>query len=181
MKTPDLRALRSKRDIQAGFIQMLKQKSFDEVTINDICATGLVGRSTFYHHYVDKYALLDALVTERASQFDKLLSKRMRSVDQDQLLVALYTALADDAEVITTLLTVHTPTADLSECYRRSLKQHLTTLWPGLKLAVSVPQEFMREFYANSALLALTWALKNGDQVVIAKFMNQLVQKILVG
>ena len=37
-------------------------KSFDEISVQDITEAATVNRATFYDHYTDKYALLDALV-----------------------------------------------------------------------------------------------------------------------
>ncbi len=177
MAENDLRVLRTQRDIQAGFIKVLQTEPFEKVTINDICAAGMVGRSTFYHHYPDKYALLEELVTTQAQHFDHLLDDRMTSVQKDQLLITVYTELTADAELITSLLKIHVVTADLSQRYRDSLKVHLDRLWPELDL--NVPREFLLDFYANSALMAITWSLKNGDAEAIATFMNQLVKLLL--
>lgn len=179
MNENDLRVRRTEYDIQAGFIKMLQREPFSKITINDICEAGMVGRSTFYHHYADKYALLEALTNQQANKFDQLLTVRMTTIRQDQLLINLYNELATDAELITTLLTVHTEGYDLSDRYRASLKQHLNDLWPELHLAV--PRDFILTFYANSALLAIGWSLENGNPEAIATFMNQLVKQLLKG
>ena len=51
MAQQDLRIIKTNRDLEAGFIQACQMKPFAKVTVNDICKAGLVGRSTFYHHY----------------------------------------------------------------------------------------------------------------------------------
>lgn len=178
MAIQDLRTIKTKRDIQAGFVKVCQQKSFEKVTVNDICQAGLVGRSTFYHHYTDKYALLEALVTEQAQQFDQLLTERMITPTQDDLLINLYEALAGAAPLLNVLLNIHTSTADLSQRYLESLRQHLNALLPELKLAV--PRDFILQFYASSALTAITWSLEHGDQEAVATFMNQLVKQFLI-
>lgn len=100
----DLRQFKSQRDIQAGLIACLQDKHFAEVTVNDICAKALVGRSTFYHHYADKYALLTEMVSQRAKKFNQLLDQRMTNVTSDEHLSFLYQQLKDDAQAITFLL-----------------------------------------------------------------------------
>lgn len=179
MTNQDLRTIKTHRDIEAGFIQVCQQKSFDKVTVNDICQAGLVGRSTFYHHYPDKYALLESLVDAQAQDFDQLLAERMTAPTQDELLITLYQALAGQANLLTVLLKIHTSSADLSQRYLTSLQQHLSGLLPELELAV--PREFVLQLYASSALTAITWSLEHGDQEAIATFMNQLVKKVLIG
>ncbi len=48
-------------------------KSFDEISVQDITDAATVNRATFYDHYTDKYALLDAMI---AGGFHELLFER---------------------------------------------------------------------------------------------------------
>ena len=40
----------------------MKQKTFEEIKVADICEKALVNRSTFYAHFDDKYELLSSLI-----------------------------------------------------------------------------------------------------------------------
>jgi AcrR family transcriptional regulator len=51
----------------------LETKSFDEISVQDITDTATVNRATFYDHYTDKFALLEAMV---AGGFHRLLDER---------------------------------------------------------------------------------------------------------
>jgi AcrR family transcriptional regulator len=51
----------------------MQQKSFEEISVQDITDAADVNRATFYDHYNDKFALLDAMV---AGGFHKLLAER---------------------------------------------------------------------------------------------------------
>jgi AcrR family transcriptional regulator len=51
----------------------MQTKSFDEIAVQDIAEIATVNRATFYDHYTDKYALLDAMV---AGGFHTLLHER---------------------------------------------------------------------------------------------------------
>lgn len=173
----DLRQFKSQRDIQAGLIRALAEKRFNEVTVNDICTQALVGRSTFYHHYADKYALLAEMVTQRATIFDQLLDQRVTDVTHDEPLLALYQQLKGDAQAITCLLQVHEKDGDLNDRYLDSLAHHAQTLLPQMTLAI--PQAFAVELYSTTALTAISWALRHGQPEAISHFMNQLVKLVL--
>jgi AcrR family transcriptional regulator len=56
----------------------MQDKSFDEISVQDIAEAATVNRATFYDHYTDKYALLEAMV---AGGFHKLLDDRKVSYD----------------------------------------------------------------------------------------------------
>ena len=51
----------------------MQAKSFDEISVQDISEAATVNRATFYDHYTDKFALLEALV---AGGFHELLDAR---------------------------------------------------------------------------------------------------------
>jgi AcrR family transcriptional regulator len=51
----------------------MHSKSFDEISVQDITEAATVNRATFYDHYTDKYALLDAMI---AGGFHELLYER---------------------------------------------------------------------------------------------------------
>jgi AcrR family transcriptional regulator len=56
----------------------MQSKNIDEISVQDITETATVNRATFYDHYTDKYALLDALI---ASGFHMMLHERNVSFD----------------------------------------------------------------------------------------------------
>ena len=51
----------------------MQSKSFDEISVQDITDLATVNRATFYDHYTDKLALLEAMV---ASGIHMLLHER---------------------------------------------------------------------------------------------------------
>jgi AcrR family transcriptional regulator len=48
-------------------------KSFDEISVQDITEAATVNRATFYDHYTDKFALMEAMI---AGGFHELLHQR---------------------------------------------------------------------------------------------------------
>jgi AcrR family transcriptional regulator len=72
MSVVDRRILRSQEAIKNAFFEMMSEKSFDEITIQDISDRANVGRRTIYHHYLDKFDLLDKLIEEHISELRKI-------------------------------------------------------------------------------------------------------------
>ncbi len=67
LQTPeriDPRVKRTRKLIVDAFVSLQAEKSFDDITIQDIAARATVNRATFYAHFPDKYALLDDLIRE---------------------------------------------------------------------------------------------------------------------
>jgi AcrR family transcriptional regulator len=55
----DLRVRRTHKLLWEALMALLSQRSFEEITVKDICERAMVHRTTFYKHYEDKYALLE--------------------------------------------------------------------------------------------------------------------------
>lgn len=60
MKT-DRRTQYTKMVIREAFLQLIKKKPVQKITVADICGLAEVSRPTFYLHYADVYALLDEI------------------------------------------------------------------------------------------------------------------------
>lgn len=71
----DLRVRRTKKALFDAFMQLLCEKPFDEITINELCEVAGVRRATFYKHYSDKYDFLTAYTCLLRDRFDRLIWK----------------------------------------------------------------------------------------------------------
>src|SRR6266545_7484136 len=64
----DPRVKRTRKLLLDAFLSLMAEKSFDEITVQDIAARATVNRATFYAHFVDKYAMVDELIREGFTQ-----------------------------------------------------------------------------------------------------------------
>jgi AcrR family transcriptional regulator len=69
----DPRIRRTRQLLQGALMQLIGSKPFDDISVQDITDAATVNRATFYDHYVDKFALLEALI---AGGFHKMLHER---------------------------------------------------------------------------------------------------------
>ena len=60
----DPRVTRTRQLIRDALTSLIAEKSFEAITVQDIAERATINRATFYLHYTDKFALLDALVRE---------------------------------------------------------------------------------------------------------------------
>ncbi len=59
----DVRVIKTKRSIVDALMALLEKKTWDKITIKDICEQAMISRSTFYTHFADKYELLEYLIS----------------------------------------------------------------------------------------------------------------------
>jgi AcrR family transcriptional regulator len=90
----DPRVTRTRKLLLDAFMSLLAEKSFDDITVQDIAARATVNRATFYAHFVDKYALVDELIRE---SFTQMLQQRMatRALSTEEQLRRLILAVCD--------------------------------------------------------------------------------------
>src|SRR5580698_7539999 len=71
VRNPRMRPTRNL--LQQALLKLMQSKSFDDISVQDITEAATVNRATFYDHYTDKYALLEAMV---GGGFHALLHER---------------------------------------------------------------------------------------------------------
>ena len=63
--TTDPRILRSRRMLMDSLVRLLNNKEFDDISVQEIADEATLNRATFYLHYPDKNALLQAMTESR--------------------------------------------------------------------------------------------------------------------
>lgn len=88
----DPRVIRTRQLILDAFLRLLNTKDFNQITISDITSNATVNRATFYAHFADKYALLEAMLS---GAFTTLVVQKLGTEAQltEQTLLELIVAL----------------------------------------------------------------------------------------
>lgn len=64
----DPRVRRTRQLIERSFDELLAEKNFDTITVQDVTEKAQINRATFYAHFEDKYALLDHSIRQKFRQ-----------------------------------------------------------------------------------------------------------------
>ncbi|HEY3227931.1 MAG TPA: TetR/AcrR family transcriptional regulator [Roseiflexaceae bacterium] len=158
----DRRSQRTRQMLSAALVDLMLQKRYVEITVQDIIDRANVGRSTFYAHYLDKD---DLLVSDFTRVLD-VLSEHVRlqeQVDQrtPQLLALFFEHVGAHHHLYKAL--VRGGGIDLlykkgHERLRRNIQQHLEELVPvGQTPAVLLP--LVADYIAGVILTMLKWWL----------------------
>ena len=68
VRKEDPRVTRTRQLILQAFTDLFREKSFDEITIQEIADRATINRVTFYAHFQDKFALLEYTIREMIRQ-----------------------------------------------------------------------------------------------------------------
>lgn len=65
----DLRVYKTKKSLCDAFLELMREKTFDTITVQELCDRALVRRATFYKHFVDKYDFFSFFIRYYRSQY----------------------------------------------------------------------------------------------------------------
>ncbi len=74
----DARVIKTKAKLLETLKDMLHEKSFEDITVNEICSVADVRRATFYKHFEDKYDFLAYFVSSLRDNYDKTVKESVR-------------------------------------------------------------------------------------------------------
>lgn len=109
---------RTNKAIRRAFMELLRQKNFDKITVQDILDETPVTRGTFYAHFRDKYDIAEQMQSEFFQKIDAIKSE-LSMVDKAKYPSIINKAMASDLEDVMLLSNIHTETVDI----RRILEQ----------------------------------------------------------
>lgn len=93
-QTTDPRAIRTRQLIVDAFTQLIKMKNFGQISVKDITGLATINRATFYAHFVDKYDLLDVVLTEETSEVMKTYFTCQEPLSED-LMKRMFLSIVD--------------------------------------------------------------------------------------
>lgn len=68
----DLRIIRTYKLLTEAFLQLMSEKHFEDITINELCERAMIRRTTFYKHFADKYEFFGFFVRRLQTDFDAI-------------------------------------------------------------------------------------------------------------
>lgn len=69
-KRTDIRVKRTYNQLTEALIRLLEKKSFDDLTVLEICTEANVHRATFYKHFIDKHDFLNCCFKMKLSELE---------------------------------------------------------------------------------------------------------------
>ena len=167
MTTQDRRITKTRKAIYTAFLQLLNQKNFETITVQEIIDLADVGRSTFYSHYESKELLLDELCRYLFHH----LFERVGNLTIEEYLTHIFSHFKKNQDHVTSLL------FSKNDYFLRQLQKELEHhVYPMVAKDLqvfypSIPASYLKHFVVTNFIETLTWWLKKGksykeDQVV---------------
>lgn len=181
MRTEYRNATRSKVMIKKAFIELLKVKPANKITVTDIIKKADVSRGTFYSHFLDTRDLLESFQRDFLDQLTNFIHKHQEDVLVDcidLLLQKMFTVLKSDLDTYRVLAN-----QDFMFGFYLNMKHLLIT---ELVKGHDVPLEVERSLniYVGGLIMTLREWLENPDfdqmEDMIKTFSRLIHQGIII-
>ena len=179
----DLRTQRTYKLLKDSLLQLLSQKSFDIIRVNDICDLAMVHRTTFYSHFNDKYEFLDYVIKETEKDIVGNISE-----DQFDTPRSFYTSLISNVldylgsnkPFFRSLIQNNYSTGIFTVVHNYTIKQVTLLFEKQIKsgLKFDVPTSVMAEFYSGAVTSTIIWWLQSNSKISendLKKYMVSLL------
>jgi len=150
----DPRVKRTRKLLQDALMDLLAEKSFDAITVQDIAERSTINRATFYAHYVDKYALFGGYVHQ---WFRNALSQRLpvgASLSRANLQLVILATM----EALAAMDDHCRPTETMQPLVMSAVQEELSALLRGWLKRASVPTT-RRQMPLETTAAGLSWAI----------------------
>ena len=182
-KKEDLRIRKTRASLYKNFLQLMEEKSFEEISITDICKSSSINRSTFYDHFKDKYELLLGLMKDYKEEIkmhietDKSFSNMKDYLFE--IINLLLSYLEDNLKLYTTLSIIKKKNSLISDLLYDSL---LETVIKYLKNNYSnnsnLSIETISIFYVSGITNVITESIQNKKSFNKEKLLKELKELI---
>jgi AcrR family transcriptional regulator len=170
----DRRSQRTRRLLSEAFVELLREKGYNAITVSDIIERANIGRSTFYSHYRDKDNLF-------VNELDRVIEALSRQIPQQEQMpffpsLGLFQHVGEQYELYKALL--WTPGIDLLiKHMQKSLSHRIEQGFQESNMKYEIPVAIMANFIAGSFLTLLKWWLEN-KMVYSAEQMDDIFRKL---
>jgi AcrR family transcriptional regulator len=179
---PDRRVQRTKQALRKALLELIKEKGYDSISVEEITQRANLGRATFYLHYKDKEDLL-------VDEFSELANERARSLsgipfsawlpdfeNPDQGLenkasppfLLVFQHIADNAELYRILLKSEKSDRILERIRKivaQSIYEFMQTKVENdpIPILFEVPIDLLAAYFSGALLSCVDWWMEQGE------------------
>ncbi len=177
-KKEDLRVVKTKKNLYNGLLLLMKDTSFEDLKVSDICSISLVNRSTFYDHFSDKYELLAALINDLEEELSVKLenNKSFESVKDYymSMIEILFQHISDNIDIYSSVIKTNN-NGIASDMFKEAiLKDVRKTLENSSIKNVNIPNDIISLFYVSAVISVCIEYVRDYGKYEMMEVLNYL-------
>lgn len=188
MKKVDLRVKRTNKLITQAFIKLLRTKTFDKITINDISDEAMINRATFYSHFKDKFDLFEQIVDKFLGDFaavldeENLVEKNSVNVKKIESSLTKFYEFIRENPALAQIIVTHTNEEMLSKRLLTILSDRYSEIFNSLDVRnedLKIPTDFVVSYITSIFVGTLKWWIEQKNHEMTANEFATLVIKLV--
>ena len=177
-KKDDLRVIKTRKLIYQTLLELMKEKTFEEIKVSDICSKAMINRSTFYAHYEDKYELLVDFLSNLKEEFAHELNESCKenlSIREYYIrLISLFLDHIDSKRDVYTAIMVNNRSSIMMDILLSVVNDDILNRFKKTDINLKVPTEVISKFYLGGVInIGMEW-LSNSS-----KYTKEIVDELL--
>ena len=180
MKKDDLRIIKTKKALYNALINLMKNKTFEEIKVSDICNEALVNRSTFYAHFEDKYTLLSSFINNLKDSFLDELNTNTKTTDTKEYyteVIKIFLAHIEREKDTYLSIAMHNRDSILVDIIYNVINKDINDKFnkdEKLKKS-SIPKDIIAKFFFGAVVSVGIYWLYNIDKYTKEEILNYLI------
>lgn len=177
-KKSDLRVIKTRKIIFQTLLELMKEKTFEEIKVSDICSKAMINRSTFYAHYEDKYKLLLDFLNTLKEEFVKELNKKDNSNisirEYYMQLISLFLDHIEDKKDIYNAIMVNNRNSIMMDILLSVVNEDILNRFNEQDINLKVPTDIIAKFYLGGVInIGIEW-LSNSNKYSKQEILDYL-------
>lgn len=179
----DLRIVKTRKALFDALLELMKEKTFEEIKVSDICNLALVNRSTFYAHFDDKYDLLANCLDDLKQNLFSLLNVNDNDVNTKEYFMEMLKILInhiDEKKDIYLAILVNNRNGILMDIIldvaNKAVNEKIKV--GNNNIVSNIPTDVVSKFYLGAIIGICLYYLKSGNKYCkydLIKYLEVLI------
>lgn len=172
----DLRIVKTRKNLYESLLYLLKEKTFEQIKVSDICEKAMINRSTFYAHYNDKYELFADLIDTLKISLSSELSKNNEISNSKKYYLEMIRIFLDHIEQkrdIYGAIMIHNKNSVIMDMIYDTLNEDIKCRIEA-ENHKNIPSDIIAKFYLGAVFNVGTEWLKNNNHYSKQDILNYL-------
>lgn len=177
-KKDDLRVIKTRKLIYQTLLDLMKEKTFEEIKVSDVCSKAMINRSTFYAHYEDKYELLIDFLSNLKEEFARELNESCKenlSIREYYIrLISLFLDHIDSKRDVYNSIMVNNRSSIMMDILLSVVNDDILKRFKENDINLKVPTEVISKFYLGGVInIGMEW-LSNSNKYTKEEILDYL-------
>lgn len=183
-KKTDLRVVKTYTALTNAFMELIKEKKIEDITVNELCERAIIRRTTFYKHFADKYEFINFLIRKVQQENIKVLDILEPNKPREfyETIINNIFEEMEGNEQFALSLSKSSMLPLLSDMFAEHIASVLEESFQKLeKTGISLPVEpdFLSQIVTGGLIQCSKWWLTQKERISKEKMKQQLLSLVL--